>query len=134
MKQGRRSARLRILAVFMILCQILSCIPLHSVEAAGSVNYIAPENSTGIIRNKGFKLSTYNYYEDGSLVIKNTYHYEPGHVTTYYTFNTIWSKVHSRDAGEEGYPTHSGVRGICGEEKRPIRRECCRHIIMFMKR
>lgn len=109
MKQKRRSAKLRVLAVLLILCQVFSCMPIKSAEAASPQNFIAPENSSGIIHNKGFRLSAYNYYEDGSLTIKNTYHYEPGHVTTYYTINTIWSKVHSRDAGKEGYPTQSGV-------------------------
>lgn len=98
-----------IVAVLLLFCQVLVYMPLQTAEAAQ--NYIAPENSRGIIKNKTFFLSEYVYNGDGSLILTNTYHYVPGHVTTYYTINTIWSRYSSEDRGKSGYPKTTGTQG-----------------------
>lgn len=110
MKKKRRLSFNRCLVAILLLCQMISNMPLYVAE--GAQNYIGPDVPSGKITNKGFDLSTYAYNGDGSLNIRNTYHYEPGHVTTYYTINTIWSKVRSSDAGHDGYPKLSGTQGV----------------------
>ena len=116
MKYKRKSYKMRLIAALLLACftlQYMPSMPSKTAEAADYVNYIGPDHPTGKLRNGDYDLSRYQYLDDGSVIVKTSYNYEPGRRTTYYTVDTIWSKNSSRQGGrKECYPLETGTQGV----------------------
>lgn len=105
----------QIIAGMLALCLVIPDFVAPSVQAeAADMNYITPENPSGDIRNKDYKLTHYDYYENGDLVLTNLYNYVENITQTYHTVNTIWSKNKTGTEGVGTYchPTESGEKGV----------------------
>ena len=109
MKRRRKKAWLKRVSVLLLVALFISMIPCK-VYKAEAANLISPEYDHGFIWNGDYKLSYYEFSDDGLLTLENTYHYEPGPILTYYTIDTIWSKNKSNATGF-GYPKNTGVEG-----------------------
>lgn len=115
MKTSRSLGR-RLLSLLLLICLVFPQVQIKKETIAHATieetNLIAPENSEGVIRNGEYVLSSYTF-DNNTLVLTNTYHFEPGPLTTYYTVDTIWSKNSTREEGRKmGYPKESGVEGV----------------------
>lgn len=93
MNAKRRIRWRRVICVLLLLCLVVPNVPCQIHEAKAAGNMISPTEPNGRIQNGIYRLSYYEYGGDGSLTLRNSYHYEPGPITTYYTVDTVWSKI-----------------------------------------
>ncbi|MDD5901115.1 MAG: hypothetical protein PUC73_09535 [Lachnospiraceae bacterium] len=109
----RRQKMRGLLGMLLLCCLMIPYVLGPLYEARAAENQITPTVNGGFIRNGGFRLSQFLYDLDGTLTLKNSYHYEPGRRTTYYTINTVWSKYETGTRGvEKGYPLLTGTEGV----------------------
>lgn len=98
------------LLLFSVIVSMFPCLAKEEQAEASYSNVISPDVDHGTIYNNGFALSYYEFSDVGDLTLKNTYHYEPGPIMTYYTVDTIWSKTRSSST-KTGYPKSTGTQG-----------------------
>lgn len=108
----------RLIAGVLALCMFLPDFIVPPIKASAApakdMIYITPEQRHGEIKNNGFEVTTYDYFENGNLVITNLYYYKENITQTYHTINTIWSKYKTGEGGRGTYchPKETGTKGV----------------------
>lgn len=99
----------RYIARLLVFCLVIVLMPMKEYRAEAA-NIMSPYYNHGTIRNYEFELSQY-FFNNGTLTLENSYHYEAPPRRTYSTIDTIWSKYSSRERGTWGAPETTGVEG-----------------------